>query len=142
MKRMLVIAAFAVCMPLTPADQNIAGDWQGTLNAGSVQLRLVLHISQERNGGLKATLDSVDRGVNLIPVTSIVLRHTRLSFMVNSVNGSYEGALDMKATTIHGTWPQGQPLPLDFQRAATTIKMELRNARPFRDRCAGFRIEL
>ena len=129
MKQMLVIAAFAACMALTVTGQNIAGDWQGTLNAGSVQLRLVLHISQERNGGLKATLDSVDQGVNRIPVTSIVLRHSRLSFTVNSVNGFYEGALDVKATTIHGRWSQGQPLPLDFQRAATAIKMELRNAR-------------
>src|SRR5262249_54523722 len=126
----LMIAALVVCTSHVALAQNVAGDWQAILKIGPVELRLVLHIAQGNSGALKATLDSVDLGRNGIPVTSIVPSQWKLRFTVDSVNGSYEETVNVETTTISGTWSQGQPLPLDFKRAATTAKAERRAAKP------------
>jgi len=41
--------------------QDIAGDWQGNLKAGT-GLRLILHITKSDNGGWSAMLFSIDQG--------------------------------------------------------------------------------
>jgi hypothetical protein len=110
--------------------QGITGDWQGTLSAGGAQLRLVLHISKNESGALKATLDSLDQGANGIPVNSITLKQSKLSLGVDAVHGTYEGVVSGDGKTIKGTWSQGQSLPLDFQRAAAPIKTGHKPAAP------------
>jgi hypothetical protein len=111
MQRILIGAALLVCLAHPAIAQDVIGDWQGTLKVGSVELRLVLHIARKSSGALKATLDSVDQGTNGIPVTSMSLSQSKLKFTVESVNGSYEGTLNAAATTVCGTWSQGQPIP-------------------------------
>jgi hypothetical protein len=103
--------------PLSRAQAQIAGDWQGTLSAGGVQLRLVLHITAAKDGSLTATLDSLDQGANGIPVNAVTLKDSKLSLAVDAVHGSYEGTVNKDATEIDGTWSQLQPLPLNFTRA-------------------------
>jgi fermentation-respiration switch protein FrsA (DUF1100 family) len=102
--------------------QDIAGDWQGTLIAGSANLRLVLHIRKAVDGSLKGSLDSVDQSANDIPITSISLQDSKLKFTSGPIHGSYEGKVNQDATAIHGTWSQGQTLNLDFERATASAK--------------------
>lgn len=108
----------------------MTGDWQGTLKAGTAELRLVLHITKVDGGSLKATLDSVDQGADGIPVTSIVCNDSNLSFTVDSVHGNYEGKVSSDAAKISGTWSQGQPLPLDFKRVAGPLAPPRRPQNP------------
>ncbi len=96
---------------------GIAGDWQGTLQAGPQQLHLVLHITQTAEGGLKASMDSVDQGANGIPISKISFQEGKVSFSSEEIHGTYEGKLDSVGSEIAGTWSQGQPLPLNFKRA-------------------------
>lgn len=110
--------------------QDIAGDWQGTLSAGGMELRLVLHVTKSTDGSLKATLDSVDQGANGIPVSSITLRGSKLHLGVDAVHGTYDGTLAPDAKIISGTWSQGQDLPLEFKRATAPIKTEHKPAKP------------
>ena len=102
-----------------PSEQApIVGDWQGALSAGGSQLHLILHIAATKDGSLTATLDSIDQGAMGIPVTSITLKDSKLSLTVDAVHGAYEGTINKDATGIDGTWSQGQPLELNFKRAA------------------------
>ena len=80
--------------------QTIAGDWSGTLNAGAVQLRLALHVSVGERGSLKATLDSLDQGAIGIPVSTITLNGSAVSFQIDAIRSSYEGTLNADATVI------------------------------------------
>ncbi len=100
----------------------VAGDWQGTLDAGGQQLHLALHIKQAADGTLSATLDSLDQGANGIVIDKISFQNGKLSFSSSAIHGSYEGKLTANST-IEGTWNQGQALPLNFKRAtkASTI---------------------
>ena len=130
MEKLVVAAAMFLFAACSAYAQEIAGDWQGTLHAGAADLHLVLHISKDDKGGLKATLDSVDQAANGIPVSSITLKDSKLSLGIDAVHGTYEGAVSSDGATISGTWSQGQALPLDFTRSAAPVKPQHRPAKP------------
>jgi hypothetical protein len=111
-------AASAMTVP-----PSIAGDWLGTLSAGGAELRLLLHISAAQNGAFTATMDSLDQGVNGIPINTITLKDGKLSLTVDAVHGTYDGTVNKDASEIDGTWSQGQPLALNLKR--TTIKPQV-----------------
>jgi hypothetical protein len=115
MKKIRRIGALATLLASAVFAQDIAGDWRGTLKGGQAELRLVLHIVKG-DGGLKATLDSIDQGANGIPVSSCTLKGTDLELTVEAVNGSYQGKVSADGGSIKGTWTQGQPLELNFER--------------------------
>lgn len=115
----MMAAALVLLLVGAAWAQDIAGDWEGTLHAGVADLRLVLHISKIDGGALKATLDSLDQGAYGIPVSSISLKESKLSLDVDAVHGTYDGKVSSDGNAISGMWSQGQPLPLDFKRAAS-----------------------
>jgi len=115
---MLMALALAALAPLVRAQAQIAGDWQGTLNAGGMQLHLALHIAAAKDGRLTATFDSIDQGANGIPITAISLKDSKLAFSVDAAHISYEGTINKDGSEIDGTWTQGQPMELNFKRAA------------------------
>jgi uncharacterized protein len=124
MKRIILISLFALASGCAVRAQDIAGDWQGTLKDGASELRLVVHITKDDNGALKASMDSIDQAANGIPISSISLKDSKLSFTSAAVQGSYEGTVNKDATEIAGTWSQGTPLPLNFTRAAKRAEGE------------------
>jgi fermentation-respiration switch protein FrsA (DUF1100 family) len=126
---LLILFLIGIAISATHA-QDIAGDWQGTLNTGRGELRLVLHITKASDGSLKATLDSVDQNANGIPVSSITLKDSKLHLDVTAVHGTYNGTLASDFKSISGTWSQGADLPLEFKRAAGPIKTEHKPAKP------------
>ncbi len=117
--RITAVLFAATCFaPLARAQAQLTGDWQGTLSAGGTELRLILHITAGKDGVLAATLDSIDQGALGILVSAIALKGSAFSMTVNAVHGAYEGTVNKDATEIDGTWNQGQPLTLNFKRAA------------------------
>ncbi|MBZ5581282.1 MAG: alpha/beta fold hydrolase [Acidobacteriia bacterium] len=120
-RRSLLLAA--LCIPAALPAQDIAGDWKATLKAGAAEFRLALHIAKA-DTGFKATLDSLDQGVNGIPVSGISFQESKLKLKVDAVAGSYEGALSADGASIQGTWTQGQPLPLTFTRVKDAAELK------------------
>jgi uncharacterized protein len=120
-KKLVVSLLFAVITAAVSFAQDIAGDWNGTLHVNA-ELRLVLHITKNADGSLKATLDSVDQGANGIPVDAVTLKDSKLNLTVNTVQGTYEGKVNAAATEIAGTWSQGGSLELTFHRGNITAK--------------------
>ncbi len=103
------------------AQATIAGDWQGTLDAGQALLRLLLHITAGKDGALTSSLDSIDQGANGIPVDATTMKDSKLSLTVDAVHGTYEGTVNKDASEIDGTWTQRMPLPLKFTRAQPQV---------------------
>ena len=54
MKTIIAIAVFVTLAAGLAQGQDIVGDWQGTLNAGTAQLHVILHITQDSDGNLQA----------------------------------------------------------------------------------------
>ncbi|MGA9071048.1 MAG: hypothetical protein WB424_12375 [Terracidiphilus sp.] len=135
--RILFISKFALLAfaalsltPLSPAQAPIAGDWKGTLSIPGQELHLILHVNAAKDGSLTATLDSLDQAALGIPVSAITLKDSKLNLTVDVVHGSYDGTVSKDATKIEGTWTQGMPLELDFERAAPQSQAAPKPAAP------------
>ena len=98
--------------------QDIAGDWKGTISTPTLEFRVALHIAKTGNGGLNATLDSVDQGALGLAVSSMSLSSSMLKFTVAAANGTYEGKVAPNSGSIDGIWTQGRPYPLKFERGS------------------------
>lgn len=130
MKKLFLIPAVLLFASAVSLAQDVTGDWNGTLNTGAGELRLVLHVTKNPDGTLKSTLDSVDQGAKGIPVTSTTLKDSTLSLKVDAVNGTYEGKVSADAKEIAGTWTQGMGLALTFHRGALPVKAAAKPATP------------
>ena len=102
---------------LIAQTQDLAGQWQGTLQAGK-ELRLVFMVTRNAaGGGLSGMLHSIDQGGQGIVATVAAQGGTvRLSVAPASI--SFEGKLSADGNAIEGTFTQGQgSLPLRLVRA-------------------------
>jgi len=96
---------------------DITGVWQGALNIQTMELRLVVHLSQDSTGALTATLDSPDQGAFGIPVSAVKFNGDSLRFDVAVVRGFYEGKIVADSLIFIGEWNQGGiALPLKLAK--------------------------
>jgi len=99
----------------------VVGEWEGALQVGEAQLKLVLHFSGEKSGELRARLDSPDQAVYGLEASSVVHEQGNLRFEIASVGASFEGKTSADARTISGTWKQGGSVfPLVFHRQSAS----------------------
>jgi hypothetical protein len=121
--KLAVLAPLIVCavfmtasLSASASPPTVLGDWEGTLDTGSGTLRVVIHVSQDKDGNLKGDLDSPDQGASGIPITAITYKEPDLHFEVSSVGGSYDGKMNKDNSVVVGTWTQGAGLALTFKR--------------------------
>ncbi len=98
--------------------QDIAGNWKGTISTPTLEVRVALHITRTSNGGLNATMDSVDQGALGLAVSAMTLKSSTLKFTVAAAMGAYEGKVAPGGGSIEGIWIQGEPYPLKFERGS------------------------
>jgi uncharacterized protein len=115
-----LVLAVVFCGPVAARAQTtlIAGDWEGTLKTPARDLRFVLHVTPTDSGEPTATLDSIDQSALGIPVSSIAVTGTSVTFAVSAVRGTYRGTLSVDRATIDGSWLQGVEMPLRLKRTA------------------------
>jgi pimeloyl-ACP methyl ester carboxylesterase len=130
-------AAKTVPKPAKPSD--IDGAWMGTLDAGTMKLRIVFHITNTEDG-LTATMDSPDQGAKGLPVTSVTRDGASLRLEMKQIAGAFDGKISKDLTTIEGTWTQaGNSLPLVLKRVKDAAELERRRPQnpvkpyPYRD---------
>ncbi|HEU0173968.1 MAG TPA: CocE/NonD family hydrolase [Blastocatellia bacterium] len=111
--------------------QTVEGDWQGTIKANNVELRLRLHVTKDDTGALKATFDSIDQGARGLPISAISLKDSTLKFERKVAGWSYEGKVNADHTRISGTWTQGgRSFPLEFTRITAFQETEKKTPKP------------
>lgn len=95
-------------------DKDIAGIWQGTLEAGK-GLRTVLKITKD-DGKLKAVMYSIDQGGQPIGVNSISVQGSSVNFAITALDVVYVGTLSPDGKTIGGSATQnGQTHTLNLE---------------------------
>lgn len=93
---------------------DIEGNWIGTLNVSTVQLRIVFHI-QKSGEEYSATLDSPDQGAKDIPTSKVSFDGKRLEIDVPVIKGTYAGRYYSDSSFFNGMWSQGgRSLPLNL----------------------------
>lgn len=101
------------------AAQDIAGTWQGTLHiaAANRDLRIVTKISKGSDGTLKVIFYSIDQSPQGIAAGKAAFENGTLKYAIDAANASYEGKMSADGKTIAGSFTQGAPIPLNFERA-------------------------
>ncbi len=107
-------AGLVLLVAVVASGQTIEGTWQGTLNAGALKLRLAIHILRNSKGALVTKLDSLDQGINGIPVRETKFTSGKLYLDVPDIRATYDGMLD--GDQITGSFTQGASIPLVFKR--------------------------
>src|SRR5579859_948999 len=96
---------------------GVQGEWDGELAVGEARLKLVLHVTSEKSGEVRARLDSPDQSVYGMEATGVSQEAGTLRFEIGSVGATFEGKLGGDGRTIAGEWKQaGQGFPLVFHR--------------------------
>lgn len=83
------------------------GDWEGIIDAPSGPLRITIHLKNQADKTVKATLDSLDQNAMGLPLTEVVQKGPAIEFQLRLANGGYKGALNKEATQLAGEWSQG-----------------------------------
>ena len=113
----LLVLAALTAHAIQPAD--ITGTWSGVLHPPNVSLHTLLHVSMDPAGHLSVTFDSLDQGAIGLEGSNATVKGNNFSFEIPSVSGTYSGTIGKDGKTINGTWNQGSPLPLVFEKTAT-----------------------
>lgn len=100
-------------------QSTLAGDWQGTLEAGGNSLRIAWHVTVGADGSLSSTVDNLDESIFGIKVKSTQVKGSDVTFTVDdmvdangqqiNVAGSFTGKLNADQTEVTGTWTQTAP---------------------------------
>lgn len=126
MKKILTLVTLFVATYMF--SQDITGTWNGKLEFQGIQMRMLIHITQN-DSGYTATMDSPDQGAKDIPVGNITFTDNILDFNIPAAGVQYKGTY--KDDIIEGTFSQGGAnIPLAFKRG-TGIKRPQEPKEPF-----------
>jgi uncharacterized protein (TIGR03435 family) len=104
---------------------DITGTWQGILQAGGKELRVVFKISKGDDGGLRAVMYSIDQTPQGI-ATTITMQGSTVKISIPGLGGGYEGKLDPDGAVMAGTFTQGpNPLPLNLKHVTGDAAWEI-----------------
>ena len=122
----LAAACGLACSFNAAAQQDLSGSWLGTLDAGTVKLRVVFNLST-KDGVLKATMDSPDQGVKDIPVSEVRQSGDSINLATGPV--VYHGRI-VNDSTIDGVLVQGRAFPIVLKRTAEIARKRPQTPRP------------
>ena len=101
---------------------RIEGDWLGLLRVAGTTLRIVFHFKKQQAAAYPGTMDSPDQSAFGIPVDTLVVTDTRVTFGVSVAQGEYTGSLSVDSQRMDGRWKQGGlDIPLVLERMLKPI---------------------
>jgi pimeloyl-ACP methyl ester carboxylesterase len=116
--RTLWVFVIAIVIAGCLRAQDITGNWQGTITSPQGKpLRIVLQVTHDDPGALKAKIYSIDQHATGDWADFITLHESTVKFVVGMIQLSYEGKLSADGKTIIGTWTQGSGTPFTFRKA-------------------------
>jgi uncharacterized protein (TIGR03435 family) len=124
-KLALLMVVLGAMSGMSLRAQDVAGQWQGTLHAGSNDLRIILKIAKD-DGKLAVTMYSIDQGGQPFKATGVGMDGSTLRLRIDVIGGKFEGKLSGDGKTIAGTWTQGpSPLPLVLVKSTKETAWEI-----------------
>ena len=101
----------------------VDGIWLGTLRDGSKSLRIQLIVKGDITGKEFCSNDSLDQRAMGLECGNVLLEGNKFSFDIPVVSGHWGGTLSADGKTLTGTWNQGHPLPLNFEKQTVAISL-------------------
>jgi len=117
LQRLVIGATLLIGAQDLASTPDIAGNWQGIAQFGSVSLRTVVKIGPDGNAGWKAAVYSVDESPTPVPADSLLLKGHHVTVLLNAMHARIDGVISADYKTITGTMTQGVTVPLILHRA-------------------------
>jgi len=109
-------------LPAAPAAQDVTGNWKGTLDTGTVKLRLVFKVVSPSSGMFTAKMDSLDQGIRDIPLDAVAVDKDTLRLVAGMLQAAYDGKIDASGNKITGQWVQsGKAIPLNLEKVVGSV---------------------
>jgi uncharacterized protein (TIGR03435 family) len=136
-RRIVNVFALAALSAGAILAQDIAGTWQGKLQSGANEVRVVYKITRTSEGSFAAVFYRLDQGALQVTANSVTLQGGAVKISVAAVGTEYQGKLSADGNTITGSWSSGgSPSPLTMTRAteatAWTIPTFSQRLKPMR----------
>jgi hypothetical protein len=124
MKTCILLLAAILAVGARAADKmtsrDLVGKWEGGVNFGKTKLTLILRVTTNDAGGIKATLDLPDQGQTGLPINALLFNAPDMRLEVDAFNTAYNGEVNENLTEITGAFeegPGGRPEPVTFKRS-------------------------
>ena len=106
-------------------DKKNESLWEGKLDAGAIELRIVVRLYQNEDGSIYGFMDSPDQNVKDIKIGEIVITTDSIAFKVPSIMGSYSGMKVADGDSITGTWTQaGRDFKLGLKKVEKITELK------------------
>lgn len=113
---LLLFLLLTVVSCVAAVPPGLTGTWLGTLDAGTMKLRLGMESVATPIGELSVTFISIDQGGVRIPSVDPKLAGSELTAPLPTIGGTFRGELNEAGDAITGTWEQGaMKLPLRLE---------------------------
>jgi hypothetical protein len=110
-------ARIAAAPKNAPIGKELEGTWNGALEVGGTQMRLIVKMANQPDGTAAGTIVSPDGSGVEIPI-GITQKGSNVTVDVASVGASFVGVLNDAGTEMTGTWTQASnTLPLTLRHA-------------------------
>jgi pimeloyl-ACP methyl ester carboxylesterase len=125
--KILLLAVWAISFQPTFGQmerEEVSGSWLGTLDLGSMSIRLIFNISPAEEGDFKATMDSPDQGRKDVPLGHVSVDGDSLRIDAPMLQGFYLGKFT-SPSSIGGTWNQaGRSFALDLEKQSSAFVLK------------------
>jgi pimeloyl-ACP methyl ester carboxylesterase len=124
----IILSLFGFLYCTAAVSQNIAGNWEGTLQVQGTEIPIIFHITKDNTGKHHATFDSPVQKAYGLPCSDVMIQGDSVILMMQLINGRYAAKLNNDQTQLTGNWQQGDgSLPLQVTRTgnvATTQSLK------------------
>jgi hypothetical protein len=109
----LVLSSPTVAQTIT----DVVGTWHGSIETPQGRIILVLYVTKDVEGGLRAEAETPNQMPGQrIEASDLNVENGRLTFSIASSHASYDGIWDAAEQEWEGTFTQGIEMPLDLVR--------------------------
>lgn len=131
----VVLGCFGAAFGQMPGQAKFPeGVWEGPLKVGPVELLLAFHLSSDKDGAWKASMDSIDQGAIGIPCDIVKVDGKKVTIELGKLKAQFEGTSSTNNTVLKGTFTQrGMKFPLSLNRVekASTRKRPQTPKKPY-----------
>ncbi|HYK91758.1 MAG TPA: hypothetical protein VE398_23530 [Acidobacteriota bacterium] len=119
---------------------GIAGHWEGSINAPSQELKVIIDLDRDASGAWIGDIDIPDQMVRDLPLRNITVSDDSVSFElpVGAGEPKFKGKLSTDGTTLAGDFTQGgSTVPFSLKRTGDAKVFVLPKNQALPDKFAG-----
>lgn len=121
-KKLFIILLLLPTLMFAQQKQRFAGSWMGKLSVNTIQIRLGINLSIDKNGMITATMDSPDQNAYGIKTDTTIITGDNITIKIRKMMATYEGTMTGGDSLINGKWTQGmQTFDLNLKKMLAPV---------------------